>query len=81
MEEANDKTYESRMLDKFEGIREQVLETEAFHKWKSQFPQVNIDDVNFYVQGGDMLRDEDQLIFEWAFTNGLLSEEDINQSQ
>ena len=81
MEEPNDKTFESRILDQSEGIRERILAIEAFHEWKSQFSQVNIDDMSFYIQEGDILRDEDQLIFEWALKNGLLSEEDIDQEQ
>jgi hypothetical protein len=38
---------------------------------------IEIDGETLYVRGGDMLRDEDQVIFEWARRNGLLSDEAI----
>lgn len=71
----SDKTWESRILHRHAGVREAVLESENFHAWKDQLPSVVVDGVRYYVRGGDMLVDEDQLIFEWALRTKLLPEE------
>jgi hypothetical protein len=45
--------------------------------WKNTLRALEIDGETLYVRGGDMLRDEDQLIVEWARKQGLLSDEEI----
>jgi hypothetical protein len=74
MSEESEKTFESRVLDRNPGVRTAVLATKEFHDWKDMLPSVIIDDIKFYVRGGDMLKDEDQVIFEWAHRSGLLPE-------
>ena len=71
---AEEKTFESQILDRNPNIRSKVLESKAFHTWKDSHPSVVVDDVKYYIRGGDMLRDEDQLIFEWAQRSGLVPE-------
>ncbi len=75
MSDQSDKTWESQILDSHAGVREAVLGSEDFYDWKDQLPSVVVDDVRYYVRGGDMIMDEDQLIFEWALRARLLPEE------
>lgn len=75
MSDQSDKTWESRILDRHAGVREAVLGSKDFHEWKDQLPSVVVDGIRYYIRGGDMLMDEDQLIFEWALRAKLLPEE------
>jgi len=68
---------ERRVLDHYPAVRDAVLASPAFVEWRSGLPTIEIDGARLYVRGGDMLRDEDQVIFEWARRNGLLSDEAI----
>jgi hypothetical protein len=68
----DEKTFESTVLDRYPGVRASVSQSQDFQAWKATLPTVLIDDVMFFIRGGDMLKDEDQVIFEWAHDNGLL---------
>ncbi len=68
-------TFESQVLNHYPQVRDSVVKAPDFHTWKDGLPAVTIDETTFYVRGGDMLKDEDQVIFEWARQNGLLSDE------
>ncbi len=74
MSEESEKTFESRVLDRNPEVRIAILATKEFHDWKDTLPSVIIDDIKYYIRGGDMLKDEDQVIFEWAHRSGLLPE-------
>lgn len=69
------KSYEGRVLDRYQGIREAAAASEEFAAWRDSLTVVVIDDELFYLRGGDMLKDEDQIIFEWARRSGLLPDE------
>jgi hypothetical protein len=71
----SDKTWESTILDKHADVRKAVLESKDFYAWKEQQRSVVVDGIRYYIRGGDMLMDEDQLIFEWALQARLLPEE------
>jgi hypothetical protein len=73
MPEQNEKTFESTILDRNPEVRDKVLGSKDFHEWKNALPSVVVDDIKYYIRGGDMLKDEEQLIFEWAHRSGLLS--------
>jgi hypothetical protein len=75
MSDQSDKTWESRILDRHAEVRKAVLGSEDFHVWKDRQRSVVVDGIRYYIRGGDMLVDEDQLIFEWALRARLLPEE------
>jgi hypothetical protein len=75
----NDKTFESTVLDRYPGVRAAVSQSQDFQAWKAALPTLVVDDVTFYIRGGDMLKDEDQVIFEWAYNNGLLPKEAMQE--
>ena len=65
---------ESRVLARHPEIRRAVIESPLFASWRNGLAVTEVDGVSLYVRGGDMLRDEDEIIFEWARRNGLLSD-------
>jgi hypothetical protein len=66
MESEADETVESAILDRHPGLREFVSQSEQFAAWKRQLPSVFVDGVTYYVRGGDMLKDESQIMLEWV---------------
>jgi hypothetical protein len=58
-------------------IRQEVTAREDFQRWRSGFRTVVVDGVQYYVMGGDMLRDEDELILEWARRSGIVTATDL----
>ena len=79
MGDESDSTFEARVLARYPRIRETVLDSEAFISWRESLSSVVVDDERLYIRGGDMLKDEDQIIFEWARKQGLLSDEMIRR--
>lgn len=69
-----DRSFEARVLDRYPDIRKAVSESTDFLVWRDSLPSVDVDNERFYIRGGDMLKDEDQVVFEWARKNGLLSD-------
>jgi len=70
-------TAETRVLNRYPDIRDRVAVAPEFVAWRRSLRAVVIDGETLYVRGGDMLRDEDQVIFEWARKNGLLTDSAI----
>ncbi len=66
------KTVEERFLEGHPEVRQSVLALPDFEKWRSSLRMLNIDGERLYVRGGDQLVDDNQLIFEWAYNNGLV---------
>jgi hypothetical protein len=74
------RTVETRVLDFYPDIRTAVLDSPAFEAWLMTLKQMEIDGETLYLRGGDMLRDRDQVIFEWARRNGMLNDETIERA-
>jgi hypothetical protein len=68
------RTVETRVLDVYPDIRTAVVDSPAFAAWFRTLAQVEVDGETLYLRGGDMLRDRDQIIFEWARRNGQLTD-------
>lgn len=66
MTNQDEKTYEAQLLDQSPQVRAVVSDSEEFRAWKENLPSVVVDQVEYYVRGGDMLKDEDQIVYEWA---------------
>lgn len=50
-------------------VKEQVCSLTEFQEWFQSLPEVVIDEVKYYVRGGDMLKDTDEVLWEWARKN------------
>jgi hypothetical protein len=66
MTDRGERTYEAQILDNNPEVRTAVSESEEFRAWKEDLPTVDVDQVTYYVRGGDMLKDEDQIMLEWT---------------
>ena len=66
MADQGERTYEARILDDNPEVRSAVSVSEGFRAWKESVATVDVDQVTYYVRGGDMLKDEDQIMLEWA---------------
>lgn len=75
MSEENGKTIEGALLDQHPDVRARVLASPEFQAWKASLPSVVVDEVRYYIRGGDILRDLDQVVFEWAHRSGLRASE------
>jgi hypothetical protein len=73
--EESDQTLESQALDEHPEVREQVLASEEFRTWAESLPKFELDGETLYLPTGDVPADEDQLVYQWARTNGLLESE------
>ena len=77
MDPESDKTFEERVLESRPEIRREVAGSPEFQAFKEQVPTVDVDGATLYVRGGDMLQDEAQLAFDWAYQQGLLTDADV----
>jgi hypothetical protein len=75
----SERTLESQALDEHPEVREQVLATEGFQTWIDSLPKFELDGETLYLPTGDVPVDEDQLVYQWARTNGLLEGEGPEQ--
>lgn len=50
-------------------VREAVGSLAEFQEWIGALPEVVVDDVKYYLRGGDMLKDQDEVLWEWARKN------------
>jgi hypothetical protein len=71
-----DESIEGRVLRRHPDIREEVTRSADFQQWKDSLPSVVIDGELLFLPGGDVPRDEDQLIYSWALRHGVLTEAD-----
>jgi hypothetical protein len=72
MAEPEEKTFEALLLEDHPEVRNTVLASEEFIAWRNRLPSVVVDGVKYYIRGGDMLKDEDQIVVEWARKTRLL---------
>lgn len=67
-------TAEARVLARCPEIRRAVVASPEFAAWRDALPVIEIDGETLYLRGGDMLRDEEQIIVEWARKQGFLGD-------
>jgi hypothetical protein len=72
-------SFAARFLAQHRELRERVQKDQAFRDWLRQFRTVTVDDETYFVVGGDQLRDEDELVLEWARRHQLVTEGEINR--
>ncbi|HYN98967.1 MAG TPA: hypothetical protein VEU28_04775 [Actinomycetota bacterium] len=57
---------EARASLRYPEVKEAVWSLTQFREWMEALPSVMVDDVKYYVRGGDMLKDSDEVLWEWA---------------
>ncbi len=71
------RTLEARVLDHHPEIRARLAGSGDFAAWLKSLKALEVDGETLYLRGGDQLRDRDQVMFEWARTQGWLTDEAI----
>ena len=74
-------TFASRVLARHPELRKQALGSDSFQKWLKACSTVEVDGTQFYVVGGDMLRDHDEMILNWSRKQGLIDQQTIERLQ
>jgi hypothetical protein len=74
-------TFASRVLARHPELRKQALGSDSFQKWLKAYSTVEVDGTQFYVVGGDMLRDHDEMILNWSRKQGLIDQQTIERLQ
>ncbi len=60
---------EGRLSKKHPYVKEAVDSLAEFQEWVESLPSVVVDDFKYFIRGGDLLRDHDQVLWEWARKN------------
>ena len=74
-------TFASRVLARHPELRKQAMGSDSFQKWLKAYSTVEVDGTQFYVVGGDMLRDHDEMILNWSRKQGLIDQQTIERLQ
>lgn len=65
----NDLSREGFLSRSHPEVKDRVRSLPEFQDWMRSLPEVVVDDVKYYVRGGDMLKDADQVLWEWVRRN------------
>ncbi len=68
-EDDSNLSYEGRALRRHPEVKDAVCSLDEFQEWMRSLPEVVVDEVKYYVRGGDMLKDADQVLWEWTRRN------------
>lgn len=69
-----DKSWEAEQLDANPAVRSTVEGSPEFLSWRSRLTSIEIDGERFYLPWGDIPFDEDQIVYHWARSKGLIPE-------
>jgi hypothetical protein len=78
-EKGQNASFATRVLTRLPEIREKALSSSEFEAWLRPYKTVVIDGTKFYIVGGDMLRDLDEMILSWARKLGLVDQRTIDE--
>jgi hypothetical protein len=73
------RTFASRVLASVAQLREKVLGSRDFQEWLKSHKDVIVDGQRYFLVGGDMLRDEDEMILTWSRRQGLIDQATIDR--
>jgi hypothetical protein len=65
-EDESDLSADGRASLRHPEIKEEICSLAEFREWMQSLPEVVVDEVTYYVRGGDMLKDGDEVLWEWA---------------
>jgi hypothetical protein len=70
---SSERTWEAEQLDAHPTIRDQVAASPEFRSWRDELRSFELDGERLYLPWGDVPMDEDQIIYQWASSHGLLA--------
>ena len=71
------KSFAARFFKRRPDLRQKIRDSPVFQMWRDQFPRVVVDNIEYFVMGGDMLKDEDELMLEWARRENMVTEDEL----
>ena len=74
-------SFATRALAELPDLRQQVSASTEFRGWLDGHKRLVVDGTRFYVVGGDMLKDEDEMILTWARQHNLIDPETFARLQ
>jgi len=75
---AEDVSRATRFLARRPALRGQVLSAPLYQAWKARLPPVVIDGIPFYFPEGDIQKEEDDLILDFAIREGLVTPREVD---
>jgi hypothetical protein len=69
----------TQFLNDHPEIRQRVRETDEFRMWNENLPNVLIDGTKIYISEGDIQKEEDDLIIDFAIKKNLISVEEFEK--
>lgn len=79
MPDRENTSFATRLLHHLPQIKDVVNASKEFHQWLENFKIINVDGEQFYLVGGDMLRDYDEMIVDWAREKKIITQETVDQ--
>ncbi len=66
------RSWESVELDARPGLRDAVMRMTDFQEWRDSLSSIELDGECFYLPWGDVPMDEDQILYQFARSHGLV---------
>jgi hypothetical protein len=81
MAEEGEASFATRFFRRRPDLLGRVLGSAEFGAWLGRHKAVVVDGITYFVVGGDMLRDRDEMALTWARRNAVVSEEEIDHAR
>ena len=81
MTQERDISRTSQFLNDHPEIRQRVRENDEFRIWNETLPNILIDGKKIYISEGDIQKEEDDLIIDFAIKKNLISVEELEKWQ
>lgn len=81
MSREGDTSFATKFFQHRPDLRSEIDNSTYFQEWKNRFSTVVVDNTPYFVVGGDMLKDEDELALDFARESGIVSDDLLAQMQ
>jgi hypothetical protein len=78
---ADEASFATRFFRRRPKLLGRILGSAEFAAWLGRHKTVVVDGILYFVVGGDMLRDRDEMALVWARRSGAVGEEEIDRAQ
>lgn len=81
MSREGDTSFAAKFFQHRPDLRGEIDNSTHFQEWKNRFRTVIVDNIPYFVVGGDMLKDEDELALDFAREFGIVSDDLLGRMQ
>lgn len=75
------RTLAGRVFARLPQVRARLEASDGFRTWLETHPSVVVDEQTFFVVGGDMLRDHEEMLLDWARGQGAIPADVLSAAQ